>query len=97
MNTESELWRTLKVGDQVSMVEIPSPSGTFRDWWKLHPETTRAYRYLLKRKHPLMIWMIDECALPWVKFQFRGRRGRMEYQSRALNDGGLNLVKRRRK
>jgi hypothetical protein len=32
-----------------------------------------------------------------VKFQFRGRRGRMEYHSMALNHGGLNLVKRRRK
>ena len=96
MKTKRELWRTLKVGDRVRMVEIPSPSGTFRDWMTMHAETRRAYRYLLQRKHPLTICRIDEYGFPWVKFQFRGRRGRMEYHSMALNHGGLKLVQRRR-
>jgi hypothetical protein len=94
VKTDPDLWTTLKVGDRVRMVEIPTPSGTFRDWF-LHAETRRAYRYLLKRRSPLVVWKLDEYGYPWVRFRFRGKAGRMEHHSMMLNHGGLVIVKPR--
>jgi hypothetical protein len=36
--------------------------------------------------------MIDEYGFPWVKFQFRGKSGRMEYHSMVLNHSGVAIV-----
>jgi hypothetical protein len=94
MNTNPDLWRMLKVGDRVRMVELPTPSGTFREW-PLHADTRRAYRYLLRRTTPLVVCEIDEYGCPWVQFRLRGRNGRMEHHSMMLNHGGLRIVARR--
>jgi hypothetical protein len=94
MPAKRELWQTFKVGDRVRVVELPREflvSGAV-----LHSETRRAYKYLVKRRRPLVVWMIDEYGFPWVKFQFRGRNGRMEYHSMALNHSGIAIANRRR-
>ncbi len=91
------LWKTLRVGDRVRMIEIPTPSGTFRDWQPLHRDTKRAYSYLLRRKSPLVVFMIDEYGYPWVSFQMRGKSGRRETHTMMLNHGGLVAVKGRRR
>ena len=99
MKTNPDLWRTLQVGDRVRMVELPTPSGTFREW-PLHAETRRAYRYLLQRTRPLVVCEIDEYGCPWVQFrlcgkQGRANKGRMERHSMMLNHGGLRIVAKR--
>lgn len=93
MDTNPQLWRTLKVGDRVRLVRIPTE---FLDWTALLPETKRAYRYLARRRRPLVVWMIDEYGFPWVAFRMRGRSGRTEHHAMAFNHGGLALVKPRR-
>lgn len=95
MKTDPDLWKALKVGDRARMVEIPTPSGSFRDWPALHADTRRVYRYLLRRRSPLVVWEIDEYGYPWVQFRFRGKNGKMEHHSMSLNHGGLAIVKSR--
>jgi hypothetical protein len=87
-------WRTFKVGDLVRVVEFAKE---FRAPGALHVESRRAYKYLLNRRRPLTVSMIDEYGLPWTEFQYRGRGGRMGYHSWALNHSGLVLVKRKRR
>jgi hypothetical protein len=92
--TDIELWRRLRVGDRIRLVEIPL---NFLDWNSLHPETKQAYRYLVKRRSPVTVYEIDEYGMPWVKFQFRGRNGRVRYDHMAMNHGGVVLVTRRKR
>ena len=92
MKTDPELWRQLRVGDRVRLVEIPL---NFLDWPALHLETKQAYRHLLARRKPVTVYQIDEYGLPWVQFRFRGKNGRMRYDYLAVNHGGIVKVKPR--
>ncbi len=90
--TDPDLWRSLRVGDRIRLVEIPLD---FLDWKSLQLETKQAYKYLLKRRGPVTVYEIDECGMPWVKFQFRGRNGRVRHDYMAMTHGGIVLVARR--
>lgn len=94
MKTAPELWRRLRVGDRIRLVEIPLD---FLDWKALHLETKQAYRYLLKRRRPVTVYQIDEYGLPWVQFRFGRGDGRMRHDFLAMNHGGIALGKPRLK
>ena len=88
-----EIWRQLRIGDRIRLVEIP----TDLDWGALLPETKQAYRYLVERRRPLTVFMIDEYGFPWIRFWFRRRNGQIRHDWLAINHGGLAIVKARKK
>jgi hypothetical protein len=95
MNTDPELWRSLKVGDRVRFVHMPTDFT--RPGYGIHQETLDAYRRLIERNRPLRVYKIDDWKLPWVQFRFRLKGGRIEYHSLAVNHDGLVRVRSRTK
>jgi hypothetical protein len=92
MKTDPNLWRTLRVGDRLRLVEIPRD---FLNWDALHLETKQAYEYLLKRRRPVTVYVIDEWGLPWVSFRLRDAEGHKRHESMAMNHGGIVTVSAR--
>jgi hypothetical protein len=90
--TDPELWRRLRVGDRIRLVDLDS-----LNWHTLHLETKQAYKYLLNRRRPVTVYKVDEDGLPWVHFRFRGSNGSLRYDSMAMNHGGMVIVKPRGK
>jgi len=87
--------RNLKVGDKVRLVHFPCEYLAPRT---LPRDTRRLYRYLLARRRPVRVWVIDEMGLPWIWFQCRGKHGGMEYHSLLIGtDSGWARVKSRKK
>jgi len=86
-----ELWRRLKVGDRVRLVEFPP---TFlRPNSHLHRDTIWVYKQLVARGRPLRVSRI-EYGGPWLDCRFR-RKGRLEYHSLLINHDGIVRVKPR--
>jgi hypothetical protein len=94
MKESPELWKRLRVGDRVRLVELPLD---FFNWPRLHPETRQAYKILLKRRTPVAVYQIDEFGMPWVAFRSRRKNGRIRHDWLAVNHGGLAIVKPRKK
>ena len=90
-NTDPELWRRLKVGDRIRLVDLDSLK-----WNTLHLETKQAYKYLLNRRRPVVVYKVDEDGLPWVSFRSRGKNGRRRHDHMAMNHGGIVIVKPRK-
>lgn len=88
-NTDRELWRTLRIGDRIRLVSLDDLK-----WDTLHLETKQAYKYLLGRRRPVTVYEIDATGLPWVKFRFRGKDGRIRHDFMAINHGGITIVGR---
>src|SRR5262245_6701210 len=88
-----ELWRTLRIGDRIRLVEMPPEF--FRPGYFVHRDTVRVYRRLLSRGRPLRIHRIDEWGLPWVACRFRRKTGSWEYHWLAVNHNGLARVQSR--
>ena len=87
--------RDLKVGDRVRLVCFPKE---YLPRHTLHAATRRLYKYLLKRKRPVLVTEIDEMGLPWIECQLRGRNGRMEHHGLLIGtESGWVKVKRRKK
>jgi hypothetical protein len=95
MAAEIALWRTLKVGDKIRLVEYPPEF--LQPGYVIFPETVCVYKKLLKRKSPLVVREIDEYGLPWVHCRFRQRNGRYEWHSLAVNHDGIAKVNRRKR
>ena len=89
----SDNWRKLRVNDRIRLVQMPtefSQPGFF-----VHRDTRRACRRLIERGRSVRVFMIDEWKLPWVRFQFRLKDGRIEYHRLAINHDGWVRVQRR--
>jgi len=54
---DTELSQQLRAGDRIRLAEFPLE---FRSPAALHLETREAYKYLLNRRGPLTVYMIDE-------------------------------------
>jgi hypothetical protein len=94
MSKSKELWRGLRVGDRVRLVEIPAEflqEGCF-----VHRETLRVYKRLIARKRALRVFQIDQWKLPWIQCRFRRKDGRWEHHWLAINHSGLRKVQSRR-
>jgi hypothetical protein len=59
----SDLWRVLKIGDRVRLVEWPEEIHEDR----LHPETRDLYRWLIDTRGILAVVKIDDLGLPHGK------------------------------
>ena len=85
--------RQLRIGDEVRFVQMPSDA----EWPEVRfaPETKRLYKRLIARRRPSRIAEFDEWRIPWIHYRFRGRNGRWEYHSLAVNDDSWVRVKKR--
>ncbi len=95
MSTDPELWRSLRVGDRVRLVEYPPEF--LQPGSCIFPETIRVYKKLLKRKASLRIREIDEYGSPWIACRFRRRNGMYEWHFLSLNHDGIVKVKSRKR
>jgi hypothetical protein len=94
MAKRRELWRTLKVNDQIRIVEVPTEFS--RPGYYIHRDTLRAYKRLVARGRPLRICEIDAWCIPWIHFRFRRSNGRLEYHWLAVNHDGIVKVQPRK-
>jgi hypothetical protein len=94
MAKRKELWRTLKVGDRVRLVEMPPEF--LQPGYRIFPETLRVYKKLVARGRPLRIWQIDEWGHPWIWCRFRRKNRRWEWHTLAVNHDGIAKVKARK-
>jgi hypothetical protein len=89
-----EPWRSLRVGDMVRIVRMPSEvdaSGY------VFPRMTRQlYKRLIERKRPVRVCEVAYGA-PWISCRFRRKDGRGEYHSLAIDDDSWVRVKHRKR
>lgn len=90
MVDSSEVWRSLRVGDRVRLVEYPPEF--LEAGFTIHRETVRVYKRILKRRRSLRVFQIDEFGHPWVECRFRRADGTIEYHKLAFNHGGIVRV-----
>jgi hypothetical protein len=81
----SELWRSLKIGDQVRVIAWPLELHT------LHPETEEVYRWLIETGNVLTVERFDHLGLPYGVVS-RTVDGLRLTESLLLNHGGLQIV-----
>jgi len=86
-------WRTLRVGDTVRIVRMPS--GVDVPGYTFHADTRRLYKRLIARRRPVRVYKVDERSLPWIRCQFRRKNGRWEYHWLAINDDSWVRVRKR--
>lgn len=81
-----EKWKTLRVGDKIRIVRIPSLFSAPRyhdgDW----DETFAFYEHLITGEHTLTIAHIDEDERPWIEFETTDSDGAIESHSLAVDD-----------
>jgi hypothetical protein len=87
------LWKKLKVGDSVRLVEVPPEF--LQPGYYVHPETMRLYKKLIERRRPLRIRLVDKFG-PWIHCKTRHKRYGWQYHSLLLNHDGLVRVKHRK-
>jgi hypothetical protein len=90
-----EPWRTLRIGDLVRIVRIPS--GVDEHGYVFHKDTHRLYEKLIERRRPVRVYEIDEWGGPWISCRFRDKRGCWEYHSLCIDDDSWVRVKHRKK
>ncbi|MFT3881513.1 MAG: hypothetical protein QM703_17830 [Gemmatales bacterium] len=90
----TELWKTLKVGDRIRLVEVPTEF--FQKGYYIHKDTLRVYKKLQARRRPLRVYQIDEYGFPWVRCMFQRKDGRCEWHYLAFNHSGIAQVKKRK-
>ena len=85
----------IRAGDFIRIVRLP---GAFDEpGYRVHPDTRRVFRRLLRRGRPLRVFDVDRQGLPWVRCQFRGRDGRWIYHSLAVEpDAWVKVRKQKR-
>jgi hypothetical protein len=85
--------RNLKVGDHVRLVHFPPE---YLPRHTLHADTRRLYKYLLARRRPVKVYLIDEMGLPWIECRLRHKDGRMEWHGLLIGtETGWTKVKGR--
>ena len=91
-------WRTLKVGDRVRIVRMPT--GVDEPGYTFHPDSRRLYERLIdrcRRGRSLRVFEICEHGLPWVQHRYRDEDGVRHHEWLALNDDSWVRVKPRAK
>jgi hypothetical protein len=94
-----ETWRKLRVGDHVRFVGLPMDFS--KPGYYVHRDTLRVYRLLIERRRPARVAFLRDWGdwkVPWIRCRFRGKDGRIEYHSLAIDhDDGWVRVKHRPK
>ena len=92
-NRAKEPWRTLRVGDRIRFVHMPSEF--LRPGYVVHRDTRRVFQRLIERRRSVRICRLDEFKMPWIHCQFRLKDGRIEYHWLLINHDGWVRVKSR--
>ena len=82
--SESEAWKSLRVGDRIRIVRMPS--GVDEPGYTFHPETRRLYERLIERGRSLRIAELCDWGLPWIGCRFQLEDGTWEHHSLAVID-----------
>ena len=89
METDANLWKRLKIGDRVRLVDMPTEFS--RPDCFVHRHTLRAYRRVIARGRPQRIFQIDAWGTPWISFRFKMKNGRWQHHWLVVNHDGLIL------
>src|SRR5262245_27682768 len=74
---DSTLWKLLRVGDRVRLVEIPAEF--LQVGYCIHRDTLRVNRKLVARGRPFRICRIDGAGCPWIRCRIRRKDGRLDH------------------
>jgi hypothetical protein len=88
-------WKSLRVGDRIRVVRLPSTFGQLAPDTKLAPEEVRLYKKLLASRKQLTVTEIDKDGRPWIRCCFRQRNGRLEIHYLAVDDDSWVRVRPR--
>jgi hypothetical protein len=89
------VWRGLKVGDRVRLVEIPPE--LLGEGYYIHRDTKRVYKKLFARGRSVRVFRIDEWGAPWIRCGFRKKSGGIEWHDLTVTHSGLARVNPRKK
>ena len=85
-------WRTLKLGDKIRIVRIPSlfskPHYDNGEW----EETFALYRQLVAEQAILSIAELDEFGRPWIEFESTDKDGAKVSNALAIDDDSWERV-----
>lgn len=94
----SENWRTLKVGDRIRIVRLPSAASmSVANGHVLPADTRRFYKRLMALKKRLTISEIDGDGRPWIQCTLRRKGGGLDYHFLAVDDDSWVRVKSRKR
>ncbi len=94
MRRMSEPWESLRVGDRIRIVQMPS--GVDAPGYVFSRCTRWLYEKLIERGRSLRIAEIDEYGLPWIHCRFRQADQTWEHHFLAVNDDSWVQVRHRR-
>jgi hypothetical protein len=87
----TEDWRTLRVGDRIRFVAMPTGMGTHN----CHQDTLDAYQTLNERRRRVRIYRLDEWNMPWIRFRIRRPDGVWAHHGLLINHDGWVRVRSR--
>ena len=91
----TEPWQSLRVGDRIRIVRMPS--GVDAPGYVFPACTRRLYERLIERGRPVRIFEITENGLPWIQCRFKMPDGNWEWHYLAVNDDSWVRVRHRHK
>lgn len=91
----NEAWRSLRVGDEIKIVRLPSYADT--PGISFPRETRLLYQKLIARRRSSRIWEVDAWGAPWIRCRFRRKNGDWEHHYLAVCDDSWVRVKKRRR
>jgi len=86
MQSESDEWKALKLGDRIRIVQIPSPFSEPHYQHGEWDETIALYRKLISSNEVLTVFQIDESGRPWVECESLDEDGTTISNSLAMDD-----------
>ena len=90
-------WKSLRVGDAVRIVRLPTTFGFLAPGTTLAPTEVRLYRKLIARRKPVIVHEIDRDGRPWIRVRFRQRNGKLDIHFLAIDDDSWVRVRRRKR
>lgn len=93
MASRKEPWQTLRVGDKIRFVAMPT--GFSRD--NCHGSTLAAYRHLIKKCRAVEVYKLDQLEMPWISFRRRWRSGILHEYLLINHDGWVKVKTRSRR
>lgn len=79
------LWKTLRVGDRIRFLDMPSEFS--KPGYHVAQETKTVYQKIIESRRTVRVFQIDEHGAPWVSRGFRERDGMHRHTLRIDHDG----------
>ncbi len=85
-------WRTYRPGDVLRMDRIPDAVLKSPGFCSRSDALIRVYQRAVAKQSRLVVDYIDEWGHPWVEYQFRNKRGRIEFHSFLIDEDAYTKV-----